>query len=273
MSLTSLATRLCFVEAIRGQTLAGDNVEDGPLDPVSLAASTASPLIVVYSDAEHFRSDSESFTQASGEDGAHQLVLTADLFLPSALSITPEGGTSVPIDVRDFGAGVAFDLMVHQIEGVLSVGASQWAQLFRSFVMKVTSIQIQAYVLPSQDKNTRYPARNITMTLDVIDSPPFGQPPTLIWQRFIAAVQASDDVADLAPIFESWIEGKTLPSWQQIAAMVGLDPAQAGLIGLGPLPSAGNDLGAAPPTQEVVVERNGPFGEPVIVETVAGTPE
>ena len=234
MSLASLAVRLCTIEALRGQTLAGDTIEDSPEDPVSLALAASAPFIVVYSDSEVLHGAGSSLLTSADASPHHLVDLTLHVFVPGDPTITLPNIQPVTLASRESGAALAIDLIYRQMEKALAVNDNTWANLWRRAVLGVRSIEAKAYLLQS-DKGVRVPAREIVMKLDVLDNPAFAGETSKFWPDFVAAMQGSDDLQDLAPVVAALVAGDPLPAWRAEAALLGISAEDMAALGLGPM--------------------------------------
>ena len=243
MSLASFAIRTCTIEALRGQTLAGDAIEDSPIDPVSLAVGATAPLIAVFSDTEMLHAQGRSFLESihdQDQEHPHTVDVTLHVFLPPNPAVPMPGQPDVMLDARESGAAFAVDLLYRQITRALLLNDTVWADLWRRAVNSVVFVEAKAYVVQTE-KGVRIPAREIAMRLDVLDEPMFGGDASDFWPAFIAAAAASDDVLDYAPILTAAIQGDALPEWRATAALLGIRPEDAALLGLAPLGGAMTD--------------------------------
>ena len=240
MSLASFAVRTCTIQALRGQTLAGDTVEDSPIDPVSLAVGATAPLIAVFSDTEVLHAQGRSFLESQDVEHGHTVDLTVHVFLPPNPAVPMPGQPDIMLDARESGAAFAVDLLYRQITRALLLNDGVWADLWRRAVNSVVIIEAKAYVVQTE-KGVRVPAREIMMRLDVLDEPSFGGDAVPFWADFQAAMSASDDILDLAPIVAAAIQGDALPEWRATAALLGLRPEDMVDVSLGPLGGAMTD--------------------------------
>ena len=241
MSFAALAVRTCLVQAIRGQTLAGDGVEDSPSDPIALATKMNSPVISVLSDHELLRPRGRSFMQGTDDPcipHANTVDITLLVLLPVNSALAVPGHPDEPLDAQKAGTAFAFDLMWRQITRALAFddegGSGVWADLWRRAVNAVVAVESRSYVgTPNED--VHIPARRIVMRLDVLDEPAFGALCSDFWPDFVAAMKTCDDLAGVAPVIEAAILGGDLPEWRATAALLGLRPADMAQISLGPL--------------------------------------
>lgn len=267
MSLVSFALRTCTVRALRGVTLAGDNVFDSPVDPTDTAATSSTPTIFVYSDHEW----TENIDGRALLAGSRTVDLSLLIVLPAAFQATV-GGATVAFQDRKAGAAAAIDIIWRQIERALLDEASVWSELWCTFVLKVASIDAHAYVLPvATGQQTRHlPARAVTISLEPIDNPMLGAAPQDAWARLITAMETAEGLAPLAPLLAAAIEGQALPQWRVDALSLGDTISDA--RDLGYAGSTTDPAQAAPALQQVTVEDTTPGADPATLTITAGQP-
>ncbi len=270
MSLASFAVRICTVEALRGQTFAGDSIEDSPIDPIALAVTAASPVIAVFSDGEALQPAGTSFLASRDDGRGHTVDLTMHVFLPTDPVIRVDGQAPIALEGRESGAAVAVDLIHRQIERALGLNDGVWADLWRRAVIGIVSIEAKAYVLQT-DKGVRLPAREILLRLDVLDSPEFGDGASDFWPDFVAAMEGSDDLAPLAAVVAGAIRGDALPSWRDTQALLGLRDRDMQAIGLGPIGGTQAD-DVVPMASAALDDTAEGAPDPVYSVTSSGTP-
>ncbi len=227
MSLTSWAVCQATIGALKGATLAGDGVLDSPLDPIALAVASATPLIAIYDDSDTVRPEGRAILE-----GLRTMELTLQIFLPEKVSVSA-GSAPVPLDIRNGGSAFAISLIYRQVEKALLEAQNTWSALWNVLVVKVISVDARAYVLDTG--KVRVPAREVVLTLDIVDSPAFGGAAAEVWPDFLAAMAMDPDLAPFAPVVSAAILGETLPQWRADAVTLGYTPADMLAIGDAPL--------------------------------------
>jgi hypothetical protein len=113
----------------------------------------------------------------------------------------------------------------------------------------------------SVEKGVRFAARQIVLTCDLIEAPTDGTPigEGTAWAELLTVMEADADLAPIAQMLRSEIEGTPLADWRRAANMLGIHLEPADAIGLGPV----LDLSEDPQTFEEAEIAGGP--DPVIV--------
>jgi hypothetical protein len=257
VSLASFAVRTCTIEALRGNTLVADEIIDSPIDPIDFAGSISAPTIAVFSEAERLTPQGRSFhmTRDDTPQDGHVLTLSMMIYLPSTPVVSLPGRPDLKIDALESGAAFVFDLVYRQMVRALTLLDGPWSALWRRAVVDIDTAEMGAFVLET-GKGVRIPARQITLRLGVIDEPAFCGEAVPFWTDFVAALAASDDLADYAPIIADALAGGDLPKWRGTAALMGLSPDEAVAIGQGPV--GGDSTDPIVPMMQVAVDDRAP---------------
>ena len=256
--MVSFAVRTCTIEALRGQTMVGDEIVDSPIDPIDFAGSIRKPTIAVFSEAERLspRGRSFSMTRDDTPQDGHLLQLSLMAYLPAVPVVPSPGHPDLKLDALESGAAFAFDLIYRQMVRALTLLDTPWAALWRrSLVGDMESVDSGAFIM-TDDKGSKIPARQITLRLGVLDEPGFCGIAVPFWTDFVAALAASDDLADYAPIIADAIKGGDFPSWRGTAALMGLSPDEVVAMSQGPV--GGNSTDPIVPMTQVVVDGREP---------------
>lgn len=221
MSIATLAVRICTVYALRGRTIAGDKVEDSPVNPLS--ENIATPTVAVYCGNGEIK--------ACGTDiygGDRSTSLSINVHLPNKFALN-----GVQVAARGSGAEMAFDLFWRQVSSALMNDDSVWAELWRDIVTDIESIDTMPFLI-ELDNRTRVSARDFSFELKTINDPPPGPiDPETPWLRFIEACEAEPEIAPIAPAIRAMIE-QPMPLHPTRAAL-GLSMAEFSAVGLAPI--------------------------------------
>lgn len=244
MSLIRPVVRMTAVAALRGITIADVRVYDTDNTPLNDAVKSSKqplPYITVYTDE-----DIRSNIQSKGvflADREIALVIEIGVKAPVTFKTPgdPDNDTQDGVIIPDSDAG--FELSVDLLEGqvinaLFGSPRSDWADLFKSLVMKV--IRVPSVRGAQGGDGARWAARQLTFRLDVIADAPDGVPldDGHSLRRFIALAR-SDTAAKLAPA-AAVIEGAlaspaTLAAWEQIQAWGGMTRQGIDAIGMAPV--------------------------------------
>ena len=257
MSLARLAMRIAAARALRGATLAEARVYDSAIAPIDqTVAEERQPILIVTTDDHEMA--------VTGRDLFHGNV-ACDLVIEAAIAARVEvpGGsddeTMIAIPHTDEGMELALDLMEHQVMAALIRERTAWSRVWMKLVPRISRRLSRRGA--SVEKGVRFAARQIVLTCDLIEVPTDGAPIAegTAWAELIQAMSADADLAPVAQMLRSEIEGQPLADWRRAAKMLGIHLETADAIGIGPV----LDLAQDPqPTTEVEVT-GGP--EPLIV--------
>lgn len=234
MSIATLAVRLCTVYALRGRTIAGEKIEDSPVNPLSENIQT--PTVAIYCGTGEVK--------ACGTDiygGDRAIGLSINLHLPNKFAID-----GVAIAARGSGAEMAFDLFWRQVSSVLMNDESVWANLWRDIVTDIKSIDTMPFLIELENR-TRISARDFSFDLSTISDPPPGTiDPETPWFRFIEACESEPELAPMVPVIRAMIEQPTPAN--PVRAALGLSMAEFTAVGLAPITT-----GTIAPVEEFTV--------------------
>lgn len=237
MNLTALAIRICAVEAIAGATIAEDRVFDSRFEEMdSVAVVTKLPVISVYTDDDRLTAEGGTSLAKATLFGKRELKLAVDMGVASIITVQlPNGETVDEIGFPETDANheALLNVMGRQVFTALFAGAGPWAEIFRSFVTNVGSIES---VRGADVKNgTRFAARSIVFTLDTIADPVPGRGPEAgtPWATFIAKATATPRLAKIAALIEAETGG-TPTGWAAVKAMMGWTSEEAEAAGIVP---------------------------------------
>ena len=148
MSLVRIAARIAAVQALKGNTLVGDNVLDSQIGALDVAADGTlrtdedRPFISVYTDSA--KADGEDATLRSFSiNGDTEFVFEAGV-TAAHIETDPETGESTiypGIPGTDSAFEVHLDLVVRQIGDALSDADNAWAEIFRKLVSVFSKIE------------------------------------------------------------------------------------------------------------------------------------
>jgi len=237
MSIAALTLQYLTVQALKGQTLAGDNVLGSPTDPHP-GEDDLKPIINVFT-GDDDRDELEG-TDILGAN--REIEITIQVYAPGAVSVDV-GGTPQIIDPADSGGDILINMIWRQIERTFQASDSAWARLWRDLVVSIKKVTSQAYLFELDKQNARVPAREITYRVSTLSDPPYGGPLEYFWERLVAAFKSDPYLAPIGQWLEQEITapGNLTPARKAQAAL-GLSDETAAAIGIMPL--ADNDAAA-----------------------------
>lgn len=237
MSLAREALRLCTVRALRGATLVGDKVRDSEQGPIEDYVKDASePVIIVYTDdCTTATTEQRQLFNGGRQDLVIEILVTTRMKVKLPDTNDEEVDALVPIEtdaVMEFTIGV----ISRQITVALMNPLSPWAEMLREFAVTITNRQDRRG--SSMRDGVRFAGRQIVLTVDLLRDPVPGEPigPKSAWARFLALVDATDDLAPIKSTLHALIEGGpvNLPDWQMLRGGYGMTLGEAQALQLTP---------------------------------------
>lgn len=232
MAIAETVLRILTVYALKGATLAGDQVLDDPGDPAEAADTAAAPLLAVFTGRAIGQVDG---TDLIGQD--LELDLTVQSYIPAGVTVEA-AGKPISIDVRGSGGSLALGVLERQIIRALLAGKSPWCEAWRDLVLSISESTGQNFFMHrgEGDAQVRMVAREITLRLAPLADPPLGGP---LPEPYLVALELMRGVAGLEPIV-AWIEAEAagpegLHEWQRQQAELGT--TRRGIAGLGLAPA------------------------------------
>jgi hypothetical protein len=257
MSLARLAMRIAAARALRGSTLAEGRVFDSAIAPIDQTiAEERQPILIVTTDDHEM--------EVTGRDLFHGNV-SCDLVIEAAIAARVEvpagddGESMIAIPHTDEGMELALDIMEHQIMAALTRERSDWSRVWMKLVPRVSRRLSRRGA--SVEKGVRFAARQIVLTCDLIEAHTDGAAIAdgTAWADLLGVMASDADLAPIAAMLRSEIEGDPLADWRRAANMLGIHIETADALGLGPLA----DLTGDPMSFEELELTGGP--EPVVV--------
>ena len=236
MSLARLAMRVAAARALRGATLAEERVHDSAVAPIDQTiAEERLPILIVTTDDHEM--------EVTGRALFHGNV-SCDLVIEAAIAARVEvaGEESViTIPHTDEGMELALDLMEHQVMAALTRERSDWSRVWMKLVPRISRRLSRRGA--SVEKGVRFAARQFVLTCDLIEVPTDG---TAIaagtaWADLLSMMEDDADLAPIARMLRSEIEGQPLADWRRAANMLGIHLETANAIGLGPVLDISDD--------------------------------
>ena len=268
MSLSRLAVRLTTVHALMNATLAQGRVFDSAVQSIDqMAKQNREPFIVVMTD-DHL-ADGVGIDMRLGNDSLDLVIEIAVAQRIQTQVPTGNGSaTAVAIPHTDAGMEVAIDVICQQITDLLMGGKSPWQALWRQLVFRVNKVASRRGA--AADDGTRFAARQMIITCDILSSPVRGAPllPTSSFGKFLAAMEADPEQIGMAKLVRYAVEGDApLPDEDVIASTLGISPRTVDFMGLAPIR---DDAGNAVLVSEVDVDVAGQADSPwAMTETEA----
>ena len=230
--LASLGVLICVTRALRAWQPFWNR--DVLMEPTMLVRITK-PTICIFCGNGRIEPDGRSIF-----NGNSKATLRFELFYPDDHPITLGDKT---LALNGF-TGVK--LMWHEVLEALYQAQGPWADLWKSFALRVHSDEYD-YDLYETETGSKIVCSAHNLVVELINVPAFGAP-TEAWSALLAQMRAGDaEIVALADLLQAKIAGDaTLADWVNLAALYGMSVAEAQMMGDMPLsPVATQDTPAA----------------------------
>lgn len=237
MSVVRQLVCVAAVEALRGRTLAGDDVYDSKIDTLpDLLRNSNRPALIV---------SVEESAQGDGgqwEGGllgrATVLTMLVQAVVVAVTEIETEDGLSLIPGIAETDAAyeATLNLLDRQWRAALHDHADDWSRVFRGLVTGIGKISDTRAVDPQAGR--KYACRFTQVSLAVVDEPLPGDPAPACIEAGLAAMEADGDAGyrEVANIMRHLlIEGAPLPEWRQAQSALFVPRDAMPALGLGPI--------------------------------------
>lgn len=244
MSLAVAAIKIAALRSLKGRTSAGDGVFDSAVEPFDALREQGAPIVVIYCDSGK--------RDVQGRDlfGARQIIdLAFDIFVAQAVTVDA-GETEIRIPASDEGNEIYLRSLAYEVEKVLLSRQSTWSELFRRLWLRASDQDFCEWNRGAiADKGRRQALLRAIYKVETIADPTPGAEPEGVWADILAAMEADEELADLARYWRQLIAGTIVPTWRQAQAALGL--TQAGIRGIGLAPQDQTESEDAAATAEI----------------------
>jgi len=235
MSLVAQALVALTHYVLDGQTWAGDQIMEQPVEPIGDllrgAGDAQKPVLAVYVESAKMQIQGR---ETQGEKGMLDLKVFAYI-APGRVKL-PDG---IGFELDGSQAGLTLNVIGRQIDAALHLGAAAWLPVWRKFVFSIEEREVR-YMLVEVESAVKIPTMEISYRCATIPDPDFGTPLYGSWLALDSALRdAGGDKVKLADLFKGMIESPAgLPAYQDLQANFGLTDAGLAATGLGPVPGA-----------------------------------
>lgn len=242
MSFGRIAARLLLVQALKGNTLVGDNVRDSLIGGIDIAADGTvrtdqeGPFIAVYTDAaktEQGQIDLRSLK----ENGRVEIVL--EWGITAAMTETdPDTDESVIVSLgfpaTDAAMEFHMDMVGRQIADILTDPDNAWSDLFRSLCYNF--VQVDRSRVGNDGDGVRLAAHQMKITAELLDDPIRGETIEGVFARIFTALDTSGDTDLVArsALMQAQLAGTNEP-WELTERYKGMTDSELLALGIGPI--------------------------------------
>ncbi len=242
MSVLRTVIRMCAVAACRDRTWAEGRVYDSDNTPLLDALSEqAQPYITVFT-------DTDTVQNIEGRDlytGERRLQLVFEFGIAAAAKVVDNENDELDIPQTDQGMEALVDILEGQIiAAVLTDPDSPFGELLRQMINKIE--RAPSTRGGSEDRQTRWAARQLILVCDTISPPAPGVvlPSTHLIKQFISLIRLPENanlqMSQAGDLIEKVLTITAYPDWKQGQAWLAL--TKAGIHGTGITPMPEGDL-------------------------------
>lgn len=237
MSLVTLALRVITVRALMNATQAADRVYDSDIGSVDTRLKgSRKPFLTVYTDEERTQVDGNGLF---GGDKSIRIAIEA--VIAEVVPVTDKDGEVIlTYPSTDATIELQLDFMRRQITRTLMDPANPWSDLWRTFVTKVKTLDVQRGA--SGEDGVRFGAKQVSLTVDTVDDPLPGAPLEGAWLTLVEALEAEPYLAKIGRLIRAEIEGNAMAGIEAFElAQQAKGTTNAGMVavGLGRLSTTG----------------------------------
>jgi hypothetical protein len=258
VSLAVAAIKIAALRSLKGRTSVGQAVFDSAVEPFDALHDNGAPVVVIYCDSGK--------RDVQGRDlfGARQVIdLAFDMFVAQAVTVDA-GETEIRIPASDEGNELYLRSLAYEVEKVLLSEQSTWPELFRGLWFRASDRDLCEWDRGAiADKGRRQALLRAIYKVETIADPTPGAEPEGVWADLLAAMEADEELSDLARYWRQLIAGTIVPEWRQAQAALGLTPA--GNRGIGIAPEDETETAEAASAAEIDVSMDHGSGTLVIV--------
>lgn len=233
MSLVSLGVRLIAARLLQNQTLAENQIQNSPIDPLSdwdpESDEASKPWIVIYSTERDLKVNGR---QTGGT--MTKLKVAFNIALPPEMVVFKDenGEDMLTVKTGDTGGAMVLDIVARQIERAFHFGDQAWLDVWNKFVFDYIGVESRALVYEIK-KVIEVPVLSVVYTLSCIPEPPFGNDPTIAWSMLIAQMRTEPEYEGVAGLIESLIaEPGDLANWEKVRHSLGWSEDDAKAAGV-----------------------------------------
>jgi hypothetical protein len=244
VSLAVAAIKIAALRSLKGRTSAGGAVFDSAVEPFDALRDLGAPVVVIYCDAGK--------RDVQGRDlfGARQVIdLAFDMFVAQAVTVDA-GETEIRIPASDEGNEIYLRSLAYEVEKVLLSEQSTWPELFRGLWFRASDRDLCEWDRGAiADRGRRQALLRAIYKVETIADPTPGAEPEGVWADLLAAMEADEELSDLARYWRQLIAGTIVPEWRQAQAALGL--TRAGVRGIGVAPEDDTETAEAAVAAEI----------------------
>ena len=254
MSLGNLMVRNLALMALRGRTLAKDEVRASLLMPLNdIKADQVVPVLAIYTDTAKAGAEDIEGRDFIGARATTTLAFEFACFTRAPVDKGVDSAdteTVLGIPNTDEGMEMTLDIIQRQIFTVLQASDNSWSELFREFVLRGRGWEAERGA--SVEVGSKFAARRLEMMVQIIADPIVGRALPPAWDAAIAAFEANAPTAVFGSTLRKVAAGDPLPVWRTSQAELGL--TRAGLRSIGIDPAVLTGLNTPVPVSELTAD-------------------
>lgn len=242
MSLIRIALRISAVEALKGNTLVGDNIIDSAISVFQTSNGEVvgiegdGPFFAVYTDSA---TTSDVSLKSLASNGLTEIIFETGI-TTAMMATDDETGEShlvgLEIPATDAAMETSLDLFIRQLGDVLTNPNNEWAQIFSGMVISYN--KIDRYRVGNTENDTKLAGQQLKIQAMLIDDPAQRQPieAESAFGMFLAKAEASDsDTLKATALMLRGIVSGNDEHWEAVQRRFGMSALELLALGLGPL--------------------------------------
>lgn len=242
MSIARIALRMAVVEALRNNTLVGDNVLDSQIGAIDAGADGAlrtdqdAPFLAVYTDSAKTEL-ADTAPRQLYDNGVCDLVIEVGI-TAMMTEIDPDTGESqvIGLPATDAVFETTLDLIVRQVFDALLDAENPWSIVFQGLCERV--VKVERARVGQATGGLRLAAQEVRITIQMTEDPPKGADldEQSAINQFLELLEGSEDVGrvSLASRIRVLL-GTGSTDWEAQRRRLGLSAAEMGALGLTPV--------------------------------------
>lgn len=228
MSIVRQLVAVSMVQAMRGVTLAGDNVCDSAVTAIDGMMETRDKpvLLVSIEQVDQERKDEPGLFCRSS---IAKIFVQAAVWSQVRIEDGEHAGEFIAIGETDAAREATLNILDRQWRSALADPRNPWADMFRRLAPVIMSVRDQRMVDP--ESKARLAARFTEITVEVVHEPAFGAGISDDIEAGLALLEATPDYAHLGPIWRKLLTTEPV-EWRAMQARIFASDVVMGALGL-----------------------------------------
>lgn len=228
MSIVRQLIAVSAVQAMRGATIAGDNVCDSAVTAIDgMMEKRDKPVLLVS--VEQVDQEKKDEPGLFARSSVAKIFVQAAVWSQVSIEDGENAGEFIAIGETDAAREATLNILDRQWRSALSDPRNPWADLFRRMVPFIVSVRDQRMVDP--ESKARLAARFTEITVHAIEEPAFGAGIPEDIEAGLAMLEATSCYAHLGPIWRRLLATEDV-DWRATQARIFASDVVMGALGL-----------------------------------------